>query len=177
MEISKNSLDNAINNNELIAYITECYYGGINNILPETILETRDEINSIPLSYINEAFKIVNNDPDEEIKNDIADTIGIDNDSIEKMSTDQNALGKLIHVMKNKINEAEREKNKIADSKRGFLANLIVTLKRCLIWLIEKLKMVGRVGIDIISGKKIGTTQLKADFNYVNNKGLNNLFK
>ena len=139
--------------------ITECI--GIENLTPEDIHDYIIEIESIDESILQESSE---NGPSL-----ISAALGVSSTTATALMRDPKSASILFRALRDKLEESQDRLQRANAEKRGLIASIVYTIKKAIIWLINKFKEIKDDASDTLADRPLGASSAKRDYEWLKN--------
>jgi len=137
--------------------ITECI--GIENLTPEDIHDYIEEIESIDESVLQES--------DENGPGLVGRALGLSSNMAANLMRDPKSASVIFRALRDKLEESQDRLQRANAEKRGLIASLVYTIKKAIIWIINKFKEIKDDVMDTVYNRPMGTSSAKRDYEWL----------
>ena len=141
------------------------------NAIPDYIYEVAYDIKD---TYVPKNFRSIlesnASSNDDEGPSLINGALGITKSQARKFLKDPKTASVLFRSLRDKLEEMEYKKDRAKAEDHGFIAMVIFTIKRAIMWILNKFKDLRDDFLDMMADRPAGSSRTKRDYNYVMNK-------
>lgn len=133
---------------------------GIENLTPEDIYDYINEIESIDESVLQE-------NSNENGSGLISAALGVSSSTATTLLRNPQSAAVIFRALRDKLEEQEDRLERTNAEKRGIVASLVYTIKKAIIWMINKFKEIKDDVADTIHNRPFGTSTAKRDYEWI----------
>lgn len=147
--------------------------------IPDYIYEVANDIKDthVPKDFSSILESSDSSTKDEEGPSLINGALGITKSQARKFLKDPKTASVLFRSLRDKLEEMEYKKDRAKAEDHGFIAMVIFTIKRAIMWLVSKFKDIRDDFLDMMADRPAGASRTKRDYNYVMSKQRDYLIK
>ena len=167
IEMFKDSIEDHIKGGTFYSMIVEAAFG-IENLLPEEILNLSKEISNIRLNeayynpYENQKIPRVKDGP-----SFVAASLGIAKREALKQLNDPKKVSMIFRSLREKLEDMEDRERRAKAENKGFLAMVVYTIRQALAWLAKTFADIKDYVIDSVTDRPEYAAKAKRDFKWI----------
>lgn len=147
----------AIEQDRLLEYVVETAYGS-NNILPDQVVSIVKSINEAKENPYDDSTGV------KVLRTLFKGTKATGKYAIDGVLKDPTIASRFLRALKLKLKNAEDMEARAKANQRGFFATVVYTIKKAILWLVNKFRDLKDTVLDAIEDKQPGYHQARRDY-------------
>lgn len=147
----------AIEQDRLLEYVVETAYGS-NNILPDQVVSIVKSINESKENPYDDSTGV------KVLRTLFKGTKATGKYAIDGVLKDPTIASRFLRALKLKLKNAEDMEARAKANQRGFFATVVYTIKKAILWLVNKFRDLKDTVLDAIEDKQSGYHQARRDY-------------